>query len=130
MSVVCEIRADKDDPNRTEITIAGGRIVYHGDAATRTGGLELVKIRINSVLSKQGMKVACFDIKNFYLDTPTDEPEYVRINFKDIPQEFSDEYNLKEYVHNGWVYFEIVKSCYGLPQAGRLANDLLRERLW
>ena len=58
-----------------------------------------------------------------------DEPEYVRIKFKDIPQEFADEYNLKEYVHNGWVYFEIVKGCYGLPQAGRLANDLLRERL-
>ena len=40
-SVVCEIRADKDGPNRTRITIAGGRIVYHGDVATRTGGLEL-----------------------------------------------------------------------------------------
>ena len=56
-----------------------------------------------------------------------DEPEYVQINFKDIPQEFVDEYNLKGCVHNGWVYFEIVKGCYGLPQAGRLANDLLRE---
>ena len=38
-----------------------------------------------------------------------DEPEYVRIKFKDIPQGFVDEYNLIEYVHNGWVYFEIVK---------------------
>ena len=53
----------------------------------------------------------------------------MRIKFKDIPQEFVDEYNLKEYVHNGWVHFEIVKGCYGLSQAGRLANDLLRERL-
>ena len=70
-----------------------------------------------------------FDIKNFYFDTPMDEPEYVRIKFKDIPQEFADEYNLKEYVHNSWAYFEIVKGCYGLPQVGRLANGFLRERL-
>ena len=62
-SVVCEIRADKDDPNRTRITIASGRIVYHGNVATRTGGLELVKLMINSVLSKRGAKAACFDIK-------------------------------------------------------------------
>ena len=58
-----------------------------------------------------------------------DEPKYVQIKFKDIPQEFAGEYNLKKYVHDGWVYFETVKGCYGLPQAGRSANDLLRERL-
>ena len=32
-------------------------------------------------------------------------------------------------MHNGWVYFEIGKGCYGLPEAGRLPNDQLRERL-
>ena len=76
-SVVSEIRADKDDPDRMRIAIAGGRIVYHDDVATRTGGLELVKLMINSVLSKRDAKAACFDIKNFCLDTPMNEPEYV-----------------------------------------------------
>ena len=128
-SVVCEIRPDKDDPNRTRITVAGNRIIYPGDVATRTGGLELVKLMINSVLSKRGAKAVCYDIKNFYLDTPMDEPEYVRIKLKDVPKEFLEEYNLKEYEHNGWIYFEIVKASYGLPQSGKLSNDLLRERL-
>ena len=32
-------------------------------------------------------------------------------------------------VHQGWVYFEIVRGCYGLPQSRHLANDLLRTRL-
>ena len=67
--------------------------------------------------------------KNSYLDTTMDEPKYVQIKFNDIPQEFSDQYNLKEKVHNRWMYFKIVKGCCELPQAGRLANDLLRERL-
>ena len=56
---------------------------------------------INSVLLEQGAKAACIDTKHFYLDTPMDEPEYVQIKFKDIPQEFADEYNLKEYAHDG-----------------------------
>ena len=27
---------------------------------------------------------------------------------------------------HGWVYFEILCGCYGLPKSGKLANDLLR----
>ena len=65
--------------------VAGGRIVFLGDVATCIGGLELVKLMINSVLSRRGAKAACFDIKNLYLDTPMDEPEYMRIKIKDIP---------------------------------------------
>ena len=58
-----------------------------------------------------------------------DRPEYVRIKISDIPQEFIDEYDLTNHTCNGWVYFEIVKGCYGLPQSGKLSNDLLRTRL-
>ena len=45
-----------------------------------------------------------------------------------IPQEMIDEYNLLDYEHNGWIYFEIVRRCYGLPQYRQLANDLLLKR--
>ena len=27
------------------------------------------------------------------------------------------------------MYFDVIRGCYGLPQSGRLANDLLRTRL-
>ena len=127
--VVCEIRPQKEDPNRTRITIGGNRICYPGDTGTRTGSLEVVKLQINSVLSTIGARFACFDISNFYLGTPLDRPEYVRIHISQISQEFIDEYNLTEYEHNGWIYFEITKGVYGLKQSGKLANDLLTERL-
>ena len=58
-----------------------------------------------------------------------DRSEYARIKIKDIPEEFIKEYNLLPMVHNGWVYFEIIRGCYGLPQSGMLANNLLRTRL-
>ena len=56
-------------------------------------------------------------------------PEYVRIKISDIPAEFIKEYNLTGKDRDGWIYFEICQGWYGLPQAGILANNLLRIRL-
>ncbi len=53
------------------------------------------------------------------------EPEYVCIKILDIPQEFINKYKLTGLDRDGWIYFEIRKGCYGLPQAGILANNLL-----
>ena len=50
--VVCEYRPDKDDPNRTRITIAGGHSLMTFDVSTPTGSLELVKLMINIVISR------------------------------------------------------------------------------
>ena len=58
-----------------------------------------------------------------------DRSEFVKIKIEDIPQFFVLEYNPIPFVHNDWVYFEIIHGCYRLPQSGRLANDLLRKCL-
>ena len=58
-----------------------------------------------------------------------EQSEYVRTKLSDIPQELIEEYNFTQSVHNGWIYFEILCGCYGLPQSGRLTNYLLRTRL-
>jgi hypothetical protein len=124
--VVCEIQEGKDDKNHTRITVGGHLIFYPGDAGTSTASLELIKLMLNSFISRKGARFLTIDIKNFYLDMPMVDPEYVRIKITDIPREFSLEYDLagKE-DHNGWIYFEIQCGCYGLPQAGILANNLL-----
>ena len=46
-----------------------------------------------------------------------------------IPQEFRDEYDLDSKAKGGYVYMEIQKGMYGLPQVGILANKLLKKRL-
>ena len=84
---------------------------------------------INSVLSRRDAHFLCFDAVNFYLQTTMSNPEYVRIKLSAIPQEIIDEYDLTTYAHNGWIYYEVVRGCYGLPQSGCLANNLLRTRL-
>jgi hypothetical protein len=104
--VVCEVHPQKEDPNCTCITIGSNRICYPGNTGTTTGSLEVVELLLNSVLSCPIAKSACFgDIKNLYLRTPLDCPEYVCIKLTDIPAKFADEYNLPAYAHNGWIYF-------------------------
>jgi hypothetical protein len=119
--VLCEVGPEKDDPDRTRITIGGNRICYPGDVGTNTASLELVKLLLNSVLSRKGARFSTINIKNYYLDTPMPDHEYVRIKISDIPDEFFTEFNLGGRDHDGWIYFEIRKGCYGLPQAGILA---------
>ena len=124
--VVCEVKPHKEDPNHTHITVPGSQICYHRDVGTPTGSINLVKLIINSVLSRRNARFVCFDLKKLYLQTLTEKSEYVRIKLSDIRPEFIEECNPTQSVQNGWVYFEILRGCYGLPQSGRLANDLLR----
>jgi hypothetical protein len=127
--VVCKVRPEKDDPDRTRITISGTRICFPGDVGTNTASLELVKLLLNSVISRRGARFSTIDLKKFYPDTPMPDPEYVHIKISDIPAEFIEEYNLTGTDPDGWIYFEICQGCYGLPQAGILVNNLLRTHL-
>ena len=63
--VVCEVREGKDDVNRTRITVGGNLICYPGDAGTNTASLELLKLMLNSVISRKDARFACIDIEIF-----------------------------------------------------------------
>ena len=51
--------------------------------------------------------------------------EYMRVPIWMLPNEIIKQYNLTPLFHNGFVHVEIRRGMYGLPQAGRLANDQL-----
>jgi hypothetical protein len=46
-----------------------------------------------------------------------------------FPQDIINHYGLLDKVLHGYVYMEIRKGMNGLPQAGILANKLLKKRL-
>ncbi len=52
--VVCEIWEGKDDKNFTRITVGGNLIFYPGNVGTNTASLELIKLMLNSVISRKG----------------------------------------------------------------------------
>ena len=64
------------------------------------------------------------DIKDFYL--PMARPEYMRLKIDDMPDNVIKQYQLREKAtKDGYLYVEINKGMYGLPQAGIIAQQLL-----
>ena len=54
----------------------------------------------------------------------------MRLRITDIPDEIVQEYKLKDKLRaEGYVYLEVRKGMYGLPQASLLAQELLEKRL-
>ena len=100
------------------------------DKTTRTADLTTCKLHMNSVVSTPGAKFAGGDVKDFYLNTPLKKKRYGKVQAKYIPQETIEKHQLADLIdEDGWLYYEISMGMYGIPEAGRLANDLLRERL-
>jgi hypothetical protein len=68
-SFVVDIKEHKEERERIILTVGGDHIEYPGDKSTRTEGLTISKILINSVISTKGARFMVADIKNFYLNT-------------------------------------------------------------
>ena len=125
MRTVAAYRPEKLNSRRIRITVGGDRIIYDGNVSTKTADLATVKIHLNSVISTPNARHMTGDLKDFYLGTPMDNFEYMRIPIAMIPPAIMEFYKLWYLVHNGYVCVQIRKGMYGLPQAGKLANDRL-----
>jgi len=128
--ICCNERPEKKDPDRTRITIRGDRVNYPEDCGTPTADLLTVKLLFNSIISTMHAKFMTLDIKDFYLMTPKDRPEYFRMNLDVIPDDIIDKYQLKPQAdEKGFLYCEVTRGMYGQPQAGLLAQKQLTKRL-
>jgi hypothetical protein len=126
---VCCERPQKTETHRTRVTIGGNLIEYPGNVSSPSADMTKSKLSWNSTISTRGARYMCLDVKNYYLGTPMTRYEYVLFALKYIPQEIIDRYRLEEIAVDGYVLAEVRKGMYGLPQAGKLAYDLLVKRL-
>ena len=98
----CKTR--KEDPIRVCIRVGGNLINYPGDCGTPTADILTVKLLLNSVVSTLGAKFFTMDISNFYLNTPLEKKEYVRMKLSDFHESVVEHYTLKDLEKDGWVY--------------------------
>jgi len=125
LRVVSAFRPEKANPRRIRWTVGGDRIYYAADVSTKAADLTTAKILLNSVISTPGARFLGIDIKDFYLGTVMTQYEYMRIPLQMLPTAIINQYNLTPLIHHNCVYVEIRKGMYGLPQAGKLANNQL-----
>jgi hypothetical protein len=125
---VVDYRPQKEDPHWIRITAGGNLINYEGNASVRTADIDTAKIHWNSVISTPNAKYMCLDIKTFYLTAALEYFEYMKIPLELFPEWTQEQYNIKELALEGWVYIEMIRAVWGLPQAGILANKRLHRK--
>ncbi len=127
--IVVSVRPQKTEKYRTRLTVGGNLIEYPFEVSTPTADLTTAKLLFNSVVSTPNAKFMVTDIKDFYLNTEMARHEFMKLPLNLIPEEIVQQYNLASIVHKDYVYIEICKGMYGLPQAGKLANEQLTTHL-
>ena len=70
------------------------------------------------------------DIMDFYLNTPMARYKYMQLHLADMPEDVIEHYQIaNKATPEGYVYCKIQKGMYGLPLAGIIAQQLLKEHL-
>ncbi len=110
--------------------MGGNCIDYPWSKSMSTADLTTAKLLLNSTISTPSALFYGTDLANFYLNTPMECYEYMRLQLDILPQEIIDKFNLNDIVNTeGWVYVKIWKGMYGLPQAASSLTNSLRNAL-
>jgi hypothetical protein len=129
---VCSIRPQKTETHRVRMTAGGDKLDYPGDASSPTVSMLDAKVHINSTISdaKTGARHLSLDIKNYYLGTPMDYYQYLRVPPSAIPTEVWDDTRYAITIAaDGYVYLEIRRGMYGLKESGIIAFNQLVAKL-
>jgi hypothetical protein len=113
-------------------TIGGDKAEpYPYDKAAYVADMIDVKLLINSVVSTPGSQFMTMDITDFYLGTPLVRKAYMKVHRNQMPVQTVAyfDYTDASWWHNEYIIFEISKGIYGLPEAGKLAQDQLYAHL-
>ena len=79
LKVVADYMPQKQDPNRMRIMFGGNLINYPRELTTRTADMMKSKLLWKSLLSTRDARYMIVEIKGFYLNTPLDRYEYMKM---------------------------------------------------
>ena len=109
--------------------VGGDRLTYAEDTCSPTTDIIETNILLNSVISdaNRGARFLSLNLKAFYLVSPMDDPEFMKVHISKFPADIIEKYDLNAIVTPGsHVYIKINKEMYGLYQAVILAYDQLK----
>ena len=107
-------------------------MTYNADAGSPAANMLETKIIINSTISNahRGARFMSADLKDFFLATPMEGEEFMKVNYKHFPNNIKKRYKIQEKVTaSGHIYIKIKKGMYRLKQAAILAYGNLKTNL-
>ena len=99
----CTIKKKDDEDRfyRIRGTIGGDRLDYPGETSSSTADITTVKLLWNAVVSEPASKFMTLDVKDYFLNTELERPEYMWINLSMIPKDIQDDYGVTTYAVDG-----------------------------
>ena len=72
-----------------------------------------IKLLLNSAISdaNNGAKFASMDLKNIFLHTEMEKPEYMKVPYKYFPTDIQTQYNLNDIVKINAFIYKYKKEC-------------------
>ncbi len=119
-----KLRDSGDIKFRTRATIGGDVVDYPYSTPAVTANLESIKILLNAMISDD-IQLSTMDLEGFYLGPPLPHHEYIQIPTSFIPPKVIEFYKLQKFIHKGALFCAVLKTHYGLPQAGALSQERL-----
>jgi hypothetical protein len=114
--VVSNFREQKANPYCIRWTVSGNLIEYDGNKATPGSDMTILKVVVNSTLSTPGATFMCTDMKDFYLNTPMAQPEFLWITRAMLTDDVIKVYKLDTLMTNNNLLVRIDKGMHGLHQ--------------
>ncbi len=81
------LQTKQKEKEQTRLTAGGDRISYPEDCGTPTTDMLLFNCLLNSVVLIKGAKCLMIDIKDFCLNTPMKQYDYMHLKITDISEE-------------------------------------------
>ena len=119
----------KNGEKRTRNSYGGDKSDYAGNRFSSTVDITTVKCLLNSIISDPDSTHITIDIKDFFLCSTLEYPEYMWFPLRLIPKSYRHNFGAEHMDESKSILFEITKGLYGLPQAGRLAQKELVKHL-
>ena len=103
----------KDDLYLIRLTIGVESLPHPSESGSTSATLPEEKIFFNSIISTPGSQFIYADIKDYFICSPMERFEYIKITFLWIPKEIRIQYNLYSLVDSDWnIYCEVRKFMY------------------
>ena len=120
---------------RVRGTAGGDRVSVPYSCSSATASLPCVKLMFNAVVSEAESRFGTLDLTDYYLGSDLPHPESIKIFVATFPPALLADLGLTPYIKTDskgrpYIFFDIVKTMYGLPQAGLLSQLQLVSLLY
>ena len=121
--------------HRVRGTAGGDRVTVPYSCSSATASLPCVKLLFNAVVSEANSRFGTLDLTDYYLGSVLPSPESIKIYVATFSATLLDSLGLTPFIKTDpkgrtYIFFDIVKTMYGLPQAGLLSQLQLVSLLY